>query len=393
MNQEHLDNLNKGKQFWNEWRTQCPEVLPNLRGAHLTIMDSHQKYPLERRDFTEFNLSKTDLGRTNLRAVDFSGVDLSSTYLDGAILTEADLTGANLQWSNLEEANLKEAKLSQANFYFANLQRADLTKTDCRNTIFYQADLGAADLTRANFSNANLREANLMGTRLVKTIFENTDLAGSSIWGISAWDLNLEGANQTDLVITPKDYSIITVDNLEVAQFIYLLLNNQKLRDVVDTITSKTVLILGRFTPERKIVLDTLRDALREHNFVPIIFDFERPKDRDFTETIVTLTGMCRFVIADITNPKSSPLELQATVPDYMIPFVPILQKGESPFSMFRDLKAKYDWVLDTLAYDSVENLIKCLDKAIIFPALQKGEELMKRKANELKIRDIQDYL
>jgi hypothetical protein len=31
------------------------------------------------------------------------------------------------------------------------------------------------------------------------------------------------------------------------------MLNNQKVRDVIDTITSKAVLILGRFTDERKI--------------------------------------------------------------------------------------------------------------------------------------------
>lgn len=393
MNQEHLNILNNGKQFWNEWRTQYPEVLPDLRGAQLTIMDSHQLYPLERKNLTGFNLSKTDLGRSNLRAVDLSGVDLSSAYLDGALLTQADLTGAKLQMTNLEETNLTETKLYEANLYLANLHRADLTKADCRNANFHQADLGAADLTRTNFSNADLREANLMGTRLVKTIFENTDLAGSSIWGISAWDLNLENAKQENLVITPKGSSIITVDNLEVAQFIYLLLNNQKLRNVIDTITSKTVLILGRFTLERKMVLDAIRDTLRKHNFVPIIFDFDRPKNRDFTETVVTLTGLCRFVIADITNPKSSPLELQATIPNYMIPFVPILQKGERPFSMFSDINAKYDWVLDTLLYDSTESLVEGLDKAIIRPALEKGEELMLRKARELKTRGIQDYL
>jgi hypothetical protein len=42
----------------------------------------------------------------------------------------------------------------------------------------------------------------------------------------------------------------------------------------------------------------------------------------------------------------SALLELQATVPDYMVPFAPILQKGERPFAMFVDLKNKYDWVL-----------------------------------------------
>ena len=41
------------------------------------------------------------------------------------------------------------------------------------------------------------------------------------------------------------------------------MLHNQKIRDVIDTITSKAVLILGRFTPERKAVLDALREELR----------------------------------------------------------------------------------------------------------------------------------
>jgi hypothetical protein len=39
-------------------------------------------------------------------------------------------------------------------------------------------------------------------------------------------------------------------------------------------------------------------------------------------------------VIVDITNPRSAPLELQATVPEYMIPFVPILERREEPFAM-----------------------------------------------------------
>ncbi len=55
----------------------------------------------------------------------------------------------------------------------------------------------------------------------------------------------------------------------------------------------------------------------------------------------MTLAGMCLFIIADITNPKSSPLELQAAVPNYMIPFVPIIQKGEKPFAMFVNLQTK----------------------------------------------------
>jgi len=54
----------------------------------------------------------------------------------------------------------------------------------------------------------------------------------------------------------------ITVDNLEVAQFLFMLTDNQKVRDILKTITTKTVLILGRFSRKRKLVLDAIRDEL-----------------------------------------------------------------------------------------------------------------------------------
>jgi hypothetical protein len=189
------------------------------------------------------------------------------------------------------------------------------------------------------------------------------------------------------------DEPTITVDNLKIAQFIYLLLSNKEIREVIDTIGQKGVLILGRFSKERKPILDALREKLRTLNYAPIVFDFERPTERDFTETIMTLAGLCRFIIADITNPSSAPLELQATVPNYMIPFVPIIQHGEKPFAMFRDLQSKYSWVLDTLEYDTSANLIKGLERAVVEPALVKHKELMEKKVAEMPTRHIGEYL
>jgi hypothetical protein len=77
------------------------------------------------------------------------------------------------------------------------------------------------------------------------------------------------------------------------------LLNNQKVRDVIDTITSKAVLILGRFTADRKTVLDALREELRKRNYLPVLFDFAVPATRDITETVSLLARMARFIIAD----------------------------------------------------------------------------------------------
>ena len=170
-------------------------------------------------------------------------------------------------------------------------------------------------------------------------------------------------------------------------------MNNEEIRDVIDTIGQKGVLILGRFSKERILVLDALREKLRTLNFLPIVFDFERPMERDFTETIMTLAGLSCFIIADITNPKSSPLELQATVPNYMIPFVPLIQEGEQPFSMFKDLQGKYNWVLDTLVYDTPLHLIQGLERAVVKPALEMRAELLAKKVEQLRTKHIKDYL
>src|SRR5262249_7445729 len=159
------------------------------------------------------------------------------------------------------------------------------------------ADLGGADLGGADLGGANLTGANLTGASCLSTRFVNATLTGCTVYGIAAWDIYLEGTVQTDLRITPRGKEpCITVDNLEVAQFLYLLLHNQKVRNVLDTITSKVVLILGRFSEERKPVLDALREALRNHpnGYIPVLFNFEQPEQKDVVETVKTLAHLAR---------------------------------------------------------------------------------------------------
>jgi hypothetical protein len=56
---------------------------------------------------------------------------------------------------------------------------------------------------------------------------------------------------------------------------------------------------------ERKVVFDALRDELRERDYLPILFDFDKPASRNPDETITLLARMARFVIADISDAKS----------------------------------------------------------------------------------------
>jgi len=100
---------------------------------------------------------------------------------------------------------------------------------------------------------ADLREADLTGALLLGTDLRFAHLSNCCVYGVSAWGVKLETTIQESLLITPKTSKPeITVDNIAVAQFIYLLLHNEKIRDVIDTVGKKAVLLLGRFTAERK---------------------------------------------------------------------------------------------------------------------------------------------
>ncbi len=277
------------------------------------------------------------LYEANLDTCNFPGINFSGAYLVGVHLRAAKLKGANLKG--------------------AHLSRADLWGTDLS-----EADLTGADLSGATLINTNLSRATLVDC---------------SVYGISAWGVQLDGARQENLLVTDYGESSITVDNLEVAQFIYLLLNHKKLREVLNAVTERGVLILGRFGGGGIKVLQAIAAKLREENYLPIIFDFDRPQDRNYTETVKTLAGLSRFIIADLSGP-SVPQELYATVPHFKIPFVPIIEAGRKPFSMIVDL-LEYPWVVrPPVTFTSTEELLEQLPTKVIAPAEEKHQARQK---------------
>jgi predicted transcriptional regulator len=253
-----------------------------------------------------------------------------------------------------------------------------LSKADLRG-----ARLRGTNFTQANLKKANLSEADLTRANLVKTNLKDAVLVNCRIYGISAWNVQLEEAVRLNLTITPTNEPAITIDNLKVAQFIYLLLNNEEIREAINTLTMKVVLILGRFTPERKAILDAIRDELRKQNYLPVLFDFEKPASRDITETISTLAHMARFVIADITDAKSISQELDRIVPDLpSVPVQPLLQMADREYGMFEHF-TRYPWVLPIYHYTDQESLLQSLKASVIDSAEQKAQELTKHEYKE----------
>ncbi|MBV8775327.1 MAG: pentapeptide repeat-containing protein [Deltaproteobacteria bacterium] len=321
-NSKHLAQLKKGVENWNKWREENPAIEPDLSGAGLYRADLHE-------------------------------ANLSRAHLSGAFLVSA-----NLAWAHLREAALK-----------ADLRGANLSEANCNGAYLSEANLMWANLGGADLTGATLDQTTLVRTQL------RANLTGCSIYGISAWDIDLEGAIQLNLRITPEDEPTIQVDNLEVAQFIYLLLNNKSIRDIIDAITSKVVLILGRFTDERKVILDALRDELRNRNYTPVLFDFDKPASRDLTETISTLAHMARFVIADITDAKSIPQELERIVPDLpSVAIQPLLLASQHEYGMFEHFR-RYPWVLELYVYQNQAKLLVELGEKVIAPAENKVKE------------------
>jgi uncharacterized protein YjbI with pentapeptide repeats len=354
-----------------------------LRGAFLNEANLTGAY------CQEADFSAAYLPYANLSGVDLSGVRLSGTSLYSAILNDTILSGAYLHGAKLMKAHCTAADFSGTDLTDADLSEANLTGANLTG-----ADISRANLFETNLAGADLTGATLINSNLVRVNFSNAKISRSNVYGVNVWDLIGEFEEQKDLVITPLGVSPITIDNIKVAQFVYLLLNNKEIRDVINTLTSKSVLILGRFAiPERKAILDTLREKLRQYDLLPIVFDFDRPTDRDYTETVQTLAGLSLFVIVDVTSPKSTPLEMEATVKQFKIPYVPIidLSADPRPFAMMIDSQNSFHWVLQTFGYHTKEELLEHIDAAIISRALKKYNELKVQKASEQKILTIDD--
>ncbi|HEY6251854.1 MAG TPA: toll/interleukin-1 receptor domain-containing protein, partial [Candidatus Angelobacter sp.] len=134
-NEEHLQILKQGVDYWNQWRKDTYAKSGYGRDVHLTGARL-SRANLRRVDFGSVDLSGADLSHANL-----SGADLTCAILRRAILMEANLEGAVLEGAVLTGANLSATHLSGANLRAALLTGADLTNSKMGNTILADIDL------------------------------------------------------------------------------------------------------------------------------------------------------------------------------------------------------------------------------------------------------------
>jgi uncharacterized protein YjbI with pentapeptide repeats len=441
--ERHLEMLSQGASAWNEWRQKSPGVVPDLieadlRGADLPEVDLRValllKANLSGANLSGAQLHKAILGSADLSGANLAGADLERAECHKADLRKADLSGASLEHgiflhANLRGANLSGAGLGHALFRHADLRDADLKGTshaatdfseadlsgadmsdtfagpvifngatlsranlrsavlngaDLREAVMQEVNLAGADLTSANLEGAdlrgaNLRKADLSKARLVLTNLNDSKLRGCSVFATSTWGVKLEGAEQADLRINDMGEPVIAVDDLEVAQFIYLLLHNRRLSEVIEHVRSSMVLILGRFTSDRRPALDTIRKEVREFDYTPILFDCEPLSAQDLAETLMALARMARFIIADVTDASAVLNELRVVVPELpTIPVQPLLMSGGKEDKALQRL-TRHHWVLPAYRYKDLDTLAVSVSTAVIGPAEAAARELQGR--------------
>ena len=372
-NPEHAAILQLGAEIWRDWRQKNAHIQPDLSGVNLSeafLMGAD----LTNADLSEADLSKADLSGANLQDANLSGADLSVADLTGADLRGAQLGEARLIWADLSRADLEGADLTAAQcigaqlvaanlrgarLFAANLSKAQLIAADLSGAVLHGANLGESHLIKTNLTGASLLDANLALASLVESNLEGANLSGCRVFGVSVWNTTGAIALQDNLVITSRGNPFtVIVDRLAAAQFIHLMLHSRSIQRVVDSVKTRYVLILGRFDEERTAMLDVIRDALRRHDFAPLMISRDEKADGDIAEAIVALAGMCRFVLADLTD--STGVAEQVNAAKSRIAPVPV-RVIYTPSTAHTDAASQYDWARDARPYRDTTELIALL--------------------------------
>ena len=325
----------------------------------------------------------------------------------GVHLERASLKEASLRYANLSNVHAEKANLSGADFRGATLRQGDFRQTICLNNTRFphanlreadftrarmtEAELSQADLTQACFDGADLTFASLNDAILDETSLLGTNLARARVFGafirrVKTNDRTRQQGLFVDVHVVwerqpGKMIDFIEADDIHVAQFHDLVDEQGSIGKLLTSTTRQVVLILGRFLPRRKQVLDRLADALRSRGKIAVIYDFPSPDNREISDTVRFIAAMSQFIVVDLTKASSVPLELQVTVPDLMVPVLPIIQSREPVFAMFSDLQRRYSWIQPTVSYKDAKQLVKYVDEAIIDRAELAAEQLRKRGA------------
>lgn len=156
-------------------------------------------------------------------------------------------------------------------------------------------------------------------------------------------------------------------------------LDGMNFGEIMSELSKRRVLILGRFTGRRLEVLKGMKAHLEKHfnHYTPELFTFRKPESRDLVESIIGFAALSRFVIADLSEPKSIQSELEAIVPHFQsVPVVPVINHTGKEYATFSSVQRRENVVKPTVRYRDLSDLIKKLDEQVVPLAEKKLAEV-----------------
>lgn len=145
-----LEKFYEGAVVWNKWRKEHGQLFI---------------------DFSELNISDTDLSKIELQNVDLSYSKFHNVNFEGS----------NFHNCKLIETKLIKCNLKRTDLSFIDGLMADFTKSDLSHTKLSSANLGASILKETKLHDTVLDETNLKNADLTKAELFNTNLSGGII--------------------------------------------------------------------------------------------------------------------------------------------------------------------------------------------------------------------
>jgi hypothetical protein len=143
------------------------------------------------------------------------------------------------------------------------------------------------------------------------------------------------------------------------------------------------VLVIGRFRHGRQTVQEAILEELRRRGYLPLSLDLDGSSDLNLKEILLTLIGLSRFVIADLSGARDHRLELEVMAPGLSsAPVQPLLADSDTDAVLIDNIRSNPQF-LNIFTYSDEEELLASLSTKVVDPPEEKIRELPKRRATD----------
>jgi|GEM_PF-5300156 len=373
---------------------------------------------VERGYFANADLRGRDLSNDRFEDCNFSHANLSGATLNRTTFVDCNMRGVNLDAvtaedvtfdrTNLQYAHLHHVRFARSRFFGGSLQNSNLYKADFTDSELRGVQAGwlhatmshfeSVRVTDTHFNEVQFRSVGLAGgtfhggtftaslfheVKMQQSMWRDVDLSRVMLFEVDCHDAVFEfctifGLGVCRMIGTPRIQrhlnagigdSKLLVDDLKLGSFLYEIDRDDAVPRLFELLASKLILILGRFLPETKARLDRLHSELRLRDYVPVLVDSELIGTFNAT-TLVNVVAMCaRFVVVDVTNPKTVIAEVDAILKQRPVPVQPIVLVGEpEPVQFPMARRDGHRQLLPVFEYRDLDDLIEKLDRSVIGP-------------------------